>query len=321
MLIPIQDAYQRISSHIRRTPLEYDLQLSQLSGAEVYLKLENWQLSGSFKLRGVMNRVLSVPEEKRKLQYFVAASTGNHAAAFAYTMHHFGLRGKVFLPETVSPAKLDFIRSYQVEYALYGQDSLDTEIHARQYAETNQAILVHPYNDPLIVAGQGTLGLEIHEQLPDAEVVIVPVGGGGMISGILLAFQTLSLSTEIIGCQPSQSPEMHASLQKGAIIEESITQPTLSDGTAGGIEQGAITFGYCQQYLRRLLLIEEEEIAKALRWSIQKRQMIIEGSAAMSIATLWKEKENLKGKKVVLVMCGKRLSEEKMMKVLKGMTT
>ena len=318
MLASIQDAYQRISSHIRRTPLEYDLQLSQLTGAEVYLKLENWQLSGSFKLRGVMNKVLSIPEEKRKQQYFVAVSTGNHAAAFAYTMHHFGLKGKVFLPEIISSAKLDFIRSHNIDYELYGQDSVDTEFYARQYAETNQAILVHPYNDPLIVTGQGTLGLEIHEQLPDTETVIVPVGGGGMVSGILLAFQGLSPQTEIIGCQPSQSPEMYASLQKGSIIEESITQPTLSDGTAGGIEPGSITFDYCQQYLHRILLIEEEEIAKALRWSIQNRQMIIEGSAAMSIATLWREKENLKGKKVVLVMCGKRLSEEKMMKVMKN---
>jgi len=316
MLTPIQDAYQRISSHIRRTPLEYDLQLSQLSGAEVYLKLENWQLSGSFKLRGVMSKVLSIPEEERKQRNFIAASTGNHAAAFAYAMHHFGLKGKVFLPKTVSSAKLEFIRSFNVEYELYGQDSLETEIYARQYAETNQAILVHPYNDPLIVAGQGTMGLEIHEQLPDTDAVIVPVGGGGMVSGILLAFQALAPEVEVIGCQPAQSPEMYVSLQRGAIIEESITQPTLSDGTAGGMEQGAITFGYCQQYLRRLLLVEEEEIAEALRWSIKNRQMIIEGSAAMSIATLWKEKENLKGKKVVLVICGKRLSYEKMKKVL-----
>ena len=131
----IEAAYQRISGHIRHTPLEYDLQLSQCSGANVYLKLENWQLSGSFKLRGVMSKVLAVPEEERSDRYFVAASTGNHAAAFAYTMHHLGLRGKVFLPQGVAPAKLAFIRSFNVDYELYSQDSLDTEIHARLFQD------------------------------------------------------------------------------------------------------------------------------------------------------------------------------------------
>ncbi|MEM1319542.1 MAG: threonine/serine dehydratase [Bacteroidota bacterium] len=313
----IEAAHQRIRPHIRRTPLEYDLQLSQRSGANVYLKLENWQLSGSFKLRGVMSKVLAVPTEERSQRYFVAASTGNHAAAFAYTMHRLGLRGKVFLPEGVAPAKLSFIRSFKVDYELYGQDSLQTEIHARRYAEQQGAILVHPYNDPLIVAGQGTIGLEISEQLPEVDSVIVPVGGGGLISGIGGYLKGLRPDIQLIGCQPERSPEMYVSLQKGHIIEESITQPTLSDGTAGGIEPGAITFGYCQQYMDDLLLVEEPEIAEALRWSIQNRQMIIEGSAGLSIATLLREKMQFAGKNVVLIICGKRLSWEKLQKIIK----
>ncbi len=312
----IKEAHARIRQHIRRTPLEHSRLLSQLTGANVYLKLENWQLTGSFKLRGAMNKILSVNEFDRKRKTFVAASTGNHAAAFAHTISQLGLKGEIFLPKIVSQTKLKFIESFGLPCHLHGQDSLETEIHTRKYAKENNCILVHPYNDETIVAGQGTIGLEIAKDLPKVDVVFVPVGGGGLVSGIGGYLKSAKPHVEIIGCQPAQSPEMAVSIEQGHIISELISKPTLSDGTAGGIEQGAITFEYCKQWVDRFELLSEEEIANALRWFLQNRQMMVEGAAGLALATLLREQKLWTGKNVVLIVCGRRLSYEKLQKVV-----
>lgn len=307
----IEAAYHRIQPFIYPTPLEYVPQLKE-KGENVWLKLENWQLTGSFKIRGVMNKILSIPEPERRQKKFLAASTGNHAAAFAYTMQHFGLHGKVFLPATVSPAKLKAIQAQGVPYELYGQDSLETEIHTRRQAELEGAILVHPYNDLEIVAGQGTIGYEICQSHPDFDVVLIPVGGGGLAGGIAAYIKSIRPNVTIIGLQPSNSPEMKVSVDKGSILEESITQPTLSDGTAGGIEPGAITFDLCRTYLDDIILLEENEIAQGIRWAVETQQMLIEGAAGMTIAALFKLQDMLKGKKTIGILCGRRISAEKL---------
>lgn len=312
----IVKAFERIGPHLRYTPLEYSINLSKETNSEAYFKLENYQLSGSFKIRGAMNKILSVPEKQRKEVTFVAASTGNHAAAFAHVIYHWGLKGKVYLPVTVTKTKLQFIKDHGLPYELYGEDCLDTEVYARAEAEKNGYVLVPPYNDPEIVQGQGTIGYEILNQLPETEAVIVPVGGGGLIGGIAAYIKAIKPEIEIIGCQPVNSPEMVESLKRGYIISESITQPTLSDATAGGIEQEAITFELCQKYVDRFVLIHEDEIRQEILWALQHHQMIIEGSAAMSIATLRKNREQLSGKKVVMILCSKRLSYEKLGQLL-----
>ncbi len=312
----IMQAYERIRSHIRHTPLEHSVLLSKMTGANVYLKLENWQLTGSFKLRGAMNKILSIPESERTNKTFVAASTGNHAAGFAYAVQKMALRGEVFLPENVSPSKLEYLRSFGVPLHFHGQDSLETEIHTREYANTHGHILVHPYNDPDIIAGQGTIGLEIAEDLPETDVVLVPVGGGGLVAGIGGYLKSYHADIQIIGCQPENSPEMSVSIERGHIIEELIAKPTLSDGTAGGIEQGAITFDLCKKLVDEFVLVSEKEIAEALIWLLKNRQMMVEGSAGLALASLLKEPEKYQGKNVVLIVCGRRLGFEKLRKII-----
>jgi len=312
----ITQAHERIRPHIRHTPLEHSVLLSQMTGANVYLKLENWQLTGSFKLRGAMNKILSIPKNERENKTFVAASTGNHAAGFAYAVQKLGLRGEVFLPKNVSPSKLEYLRTFGVPLHFHGQDCLQTETYTRTYAKKHGHILVHPYNDADIIAGQGTIGLEIAQDLPEVEAVFVPIGGGGLMAGIGGYLKSHNADIQMIGCQPKNSPEMTLSIERGHIIEELIAKPTLSDGTAGGIEQGAITFDLCKKIVDEFVLISEKERAHALLWLIKNRQMMVEGSAGLALATLLKAPEKYKGKNVVLIICGRRLSYEKLEKIM-----
>ncbi len=312
----IKEAHERIAPYIRETPLEYAPYLSKITGAEVWLKMENWQTSGSFKIRGVFNKLLSVPEETRKSALFVAVSTGNHASAFAYASKLLGINGKIFLPKTVSAAKLKFIQSYGVPYELYGNDSLETELYAGEFARRNSAILVHPYNDPDIIAGQGTIAPELLQAHHALDAVFIPVGGGGLASGISTYLAAREPGIARIGCQPLNSPEMHASIKKGSIITESIMQPTLSDGTAGGIEPGSITFDICRDYLHEIVLLSEKELKQAIYWMLENRQNYIEGAAANAVAALFQQREHWRGKQVALVLSGKRLSMDKLKKVV-----
>ncbi len=312
----IQVAADRTAPYMYRTPAVQCPSLSQLINGSVFLKMENQQVSGSFKARGAYNKILSIPEIERSKAFFVAASTGNHAAAFCHAMKTLNLNGKVFLPENVSQAKLDFIKSFGIKFELHGQTSLDTEIYAGRVAKEHGYTMVHPYSDLDIIAGQGTIGLELFEQIPELDTVIVPVGGGGLISGIASFLKSVNPSIQIVGCQPEMSPEMIRSIEQGSIITEDISRPTLSDGTAGGMEQDSITFAICQKLVDDWLLISEPEIADAICWMIDFHQTIIEGSAGMGIAALHHLSVSLSGKKVALIICGKRISTEKLLSVL-----
>lgn len=312
----IEAAQERIAPYIRETPLEYAPYLSRLTGVEVWLKMENWQVSGSFKIRGVFNKLLSVPEATRKSALFVAVSTGNHASAFAYACNLLGLNGKIFLPTTVASAKLQYIQSFGIPYELYGRESLETELYAGEYARKHGAVLVHPYNDPDIVAGQGTIAPELLRAHSSLDAVFIPVGGGGLASGIATYLSAKAPEVARIGCQPENSPEMQVSIRKGSIITESITKPTLSDGTAGGIEPGSITFELCRDYLHDILLLSEKELRQALHWMLANHQQMIEGAAANSLAALFQQQGQWKGKQVALVLSGKRLSMDKLKKVV-----
>jgi len=312
----IQAAAQRTAPYLYRTPADRCHFLSQTINGSVYLKMENQQVSGSFKSRGAYNKILSIPEEQRKNSFFVAASTGNHAAAFCHALKTLGLNGKVFLPKNVSPAKLEFIESFGISYELHGKTSLQTEIHCGTVAKEQGYLMVHPYSDPDIIAGQGTIGLELIEQIPNLDAAIVPVGGGGLISGIASYLKAVNPSIRIIGCQPENSPEMVRSIEQGSIISEDISKPTLSDGTAGGMEQDAITFSICQKLVDDWLLISEEEIADAICWMVNYHQTIIEGSAGMGIAALHRLSQELAGQNVATIICGKRISTEKLTTIL-----
>ncbi|MCB0668911.1 MAG: pyridoxal-phosphate dependent enzyme [Saprospiraceae bacterium] len=308
----IRDAADRIRQYLYRTPCEISPVISHQLGCNVFLKFENQQVSGSFKARGAFNKILTYGKEERDDRFFVAASTGNHAAAFCSALITLNLTGRVYLPENVGDSKLEYIKSTGVPLELFGKNSLHTEVYCRKIAEENEYTLVHPYNDPQIIAGQGTVGLEFIEQHPDLDVLIVPVGGGGLIAGIAAFLKILHPRIRLIGCQPVQSPEMVRSIEQGHIIEEDISKPTLSDGTAGGMEPSSITFEICQQYVDEWALIEEDEIAFEIINMIQTHQMIIEGAAALPLAYLRKNASRYQQKNVGIVLTGKRISFQKL---------
>lgn len=312
----ILQAAKRIEPYLYRTPFEYNSILSEQTKCSVYLKLENQQVSGSFKARGAFNKILSYHPESRKRHFFVAASTGNHAAAFCSALTTMNLNGKVFLPENVAASKLEYIQSMGVPFELVGKNSLHTEIYCRQVSEEEGYTMVHPYNDELIVSGQATVALEMLDQQPDIDAVIAPVGGGGLISGIGQCIKNTNPQIHLVGCQPANSPEMIRSIESGHIIEEDISQPTLSDGTAGGMEPGSITFNLCQKYVDEWTLLTENEIAFEIINMLRTNQLLIEGAAALPLAYLRKYAHRYENKKIGLVITGKRISFDKLKKLL-----
>jgi threonine dehydratase len=312
--IEATQAEQRIRPYIRETPLEPALALSQPGQGNVYLKLENLQPTGSFKLRGAMNKLLSLSPEQRA-QGIVTASSGNHGAAVAYGLSRLGLQGQIFVPENASPVKVEMIRRFGAEVHPYGNDSGLTELYARDYAGQHGRVYISPYNDEQIIAGQGTIGVELARQLDPIDAVFVTVGGGGLISGIAGYLKAARPGIKVIGCLPENSPVMAASVKAGRIIEmESL--PTLSDGSAGGIEPGAITFELCQEWVDDYVLVSEEEIKAAMRLVIESQHMLIEGAAGVAVAAYLKTAEQFRAQNVVIIICGANIGLETLKSIL-----
>ncbi len=300
----VREAESRIRNYIRKTPLEYSRPLSNL-GAEVYLKLENIQISGSFKIRGVFNKLLYLIE-RGEIRKFVTASTGNHGVAFAHAVSTLGLKGAVFLPENASPAKIRDIKQYNVDMRFHGRDSVETERFARRFAEERGFAYISPYNDLKVIGGQGTIGIELEDQLRRIDQVIVPVGGGGLISGIASYLKEVMPSVRIIGVQPENSAVMYRSIKAGRILKME-SKPTLSDGTAGGIEEGSITFELCKKYVDDFILVSEEDIARSILFSLERHHMLIEGAAALPIAAYLNNTSKFEGESIVLIISGCRI--------------
>lgn len=310
----VLQAERRIRPYVRETPLDYSLALSQPYAADVFLKLENLQHTGSFKVRGAMNKLLSLtPEEKAR--GVVTASTGNHGAATAFGLRTLNFTGTIFVPENAAPTKVAAIKRYGARIETYGVDCLETELYAQRYARENGLTYISPYNDPQVIGGQGTIGIELTRQAEKIDVVFVSVGGGGLISGIAGYLKQVLPTVKIIGCLPENSPEMALAVQAGHHVQVE-PKPTLSDGTAGGFEPGAITFELCQQFVDEYVLVSEEEIAVALRLALETQHQLIEGSAAVAIAGFQKLYSQFKGQRVVIVLCGANISLTTLKKIL-----
>lgn len=304
----VKAARSRIAGHIRHTTLEYSPHLSELSKANVYLKLENQQVTGSFKVRGALNKVLSLPK-KELAKGVIAASTGNHAAAVAHAVNVAGSSAIIYMPKTVSQVKVDNLSHYNnIEIVLHGKDSVEPELEALRQAEIQGKVYISPYNDEEVIGGQGTIAAEILEDLPAVDSVFVPVGGGGLISGIAGYLKQKKPDAQIIGCQPENSAVMYHSIQAGNVLELA-SQPTVSDGTAGGMEKDSITFPICQQYVNEFHLVTENEILAALGLLLKHHYMMAEGAAGLSLASLLKNKQQYIGKNVVLIICGNKMSK------------
>jgi len=307
-------AAARITGLVRETPLDYSPAFSAATGADVWFKLENLQHTGSFKLRGAANRLMTLTPEQGAAGC-VTASSGNHGAAVAYAMQKLNMSGVIFVPEQTSSVKVDAIRSYGGDVRFFGSDGLDTELHARDYAGKNRLFYVSPYNDAEVMAGQGSCGVEIAAQLPEIDDVFIAIGGGGLISGVGSVLRRHNKRVRIIGCQPSASAVMAHSVEAGEILQLP-SAPTLSDGTAGGIEPGAITFDLCKELVDDYILVDEPEIAAAMRTFMDSQHQLIEGAAGVAIAAMLVNAADLKGRKVVILVCGANISRESLLSVI-----
>ena len=310
----VQEADQRARPFLRQTILEYSHYFSGRSAANVYFKCENMQHTGSFKVRGAMNKLLSLSDAERK-QGVVTASTGNHGAAVAFGLKQVNTHGIVFVPENASKSKVLNIEQLGAEVRSYGLDSAKTEGYARQYAAQHDMIYISPYNDPQIIGGQGTIAVELAQQLEYIDVVFVSLGGGGLISGIAGYLKSVFPQVEVIGCSPEHSQVMIQSVLAGEILDLP-SKPTLSDGTAGGVEPDSITFPLCQQLVDSYITVNEDEIVTSLREFMSAQHMLIEGSAAVAIAAFQQVKSRFAGKNVVIVLCGANIGLSKLKEIL-----
>ncbi len=314
----IEQAYKRMHASAEapyKTALERSAYYSQQTGCNIFLKQEHLQKTGSFKYRGALNKLSSLTLKAIE-KGVITASSGNHGMASSLAASKLGIPITIHVPEAVSPAKLAGIELYGANIHKVVGSSLDAELSAKETAEREQSTFISPYNDPDIIAGQGTIGLEIVEQLADLDAVIVAVGGGGLISGIGSYIKSVKPDTDIIACWPENSPAMHACMEAGEIFDVPETD-TLSDGTAGGVEPGSITFELCQRVIDHSVLITETEIQETLKEFAAKERQIIEGSAAVALAASKKVAGSYKEKNVAVVLCGRNISLEKFTELTK----
>ena len=275
----ILQAHRRIRAFVHATPL-----LPSAFWPGLHFKMECWQKTGSFKIRGALNAVLTLSwQDDRPL---VAASAGNHGLGVAFAAQQLRRRAMIFVPESVSPAKLDALQAMGVQVQIGGQDYDESEALALQLADQNGYPFVHAFAAPEVIAGQGTIGLEIAEVLPDVRTVVVPIGGGGLISGVALALKTLLPGVRVIGVQSEASPAMHAALQAGRVVETPM-QPSLADGLAGRFVHET-TLALTQRYVDEVVLVSEESIAQAMFLLLARHKWVVEGSAAVGLAA-WLE--------------------------------
>lgn len=307
-------AANRIHPYIRETALDFSIPLSKMTNSNVYLKCENLQYTGSFKVRGAFNKLLSLSSAQCE-KGVVTASSGNHGAAIAFGLNMLNIPGIVFVPENASSTKVDNIRHYAVKLEFHATDCMQTEMYALEYAKQHNMIYASPYNDLQVIAGQGTIALEITRQLNEIDFILVPIGGGGLISGIAGYIKSVSPNTKVIGCLPENSPVMATSIKSGKIIDME-TSPTLSDATAGGIEPDAITFEFCKEFVDRYILVSEQEIKNAIVTLIKTQHLLVEGASGVALAALLNNSDEFRGKNVVVILSGANISFDTLKMVL-----
>lgn len=303
----IEQARKRIRAHIKITPLRPSKSLSNQTGASVFLKLENEQVTGSFKVRGALNRLMTLSKEEAE-RGVMTASTGNHGLGVAFAAQQLGINAKVVFPIGASSVKRDKMKQVGVDI-IQDVGYEDVEPYARKLAKERGFTYVSPYNDPEIIAGAGTSGLEIVEQLDDIDVVIVPIGGGGLISGIATVIKSKSSTTEVIGVQSDVSPEVYESWMAGHWVEAEESN-SLAQGLMGGVESDSITLDIINKQVDRIILVNEESILRAMQFLYEQESLLIEGAGAVTTAALMENASKFAGKKVVLTLSGGNISKD-----------
>ncbi|MGO1118694.1 threonine/serine dehydratase [Rhodovibrionaceae bacterium A322] len=307
-ILAANDRIKAVAGGPRETPLEYSGAFSRRTGAQVYLKSEHLQRTGSFKMRGAMNKVLSLSAAD-KARGIVTASSGNHGMATTQAAKVGGLEVTIYLPENVSALKLENMTRMGAKTVLVPGHGVEAELAGRTAAEEAGQVFVSPYSDLDVIAGQGSIGVELAAQCPDLAAVYICVGGGGLIAGVGSYLKAQCPQVDIIGCWSENAAAMHHCLEQGEIYDAP-ERDTLSDGSAGGVEPGALTFPLCQQVIDRHVLVTEQEVAAAMRDMAASENFIIEGAAGVALAAALKTAGDYEGKKVAVVICGRNVTLE-----------
>jgi threonine dehydratase len=305
----ILEADVGIRPQVPVTPLDVSPGLSAALGCEVLLKCEHLLPTGSFKLRGATNKILTLDDTARRAGV-ITASTGNHGQGVARAAALAGVAVTVYVGSATTPQKIGAMRSLGAEVIVVDGPPIDAELEARRQAEIQSKTYISPYNDLDVVAGQGTIGVELARQAPELAAVFVAVGGGGLISGIGTALKRLNPRTHISAVWPENSPCMLAALKAGAIVDTA-EYPTLSDATAGAVEAGSVTFPICGAVIDATLTVTEAEIAGAMRAIAQNDRWMIEGAAGVAVAGLLKSAHAYPGRKVAAILCGRNIALDK----------
>lgn len=313
-LSAIQDAKRRITHVAYRTPLLFSPGLSALTKADVHLKLECYQPIRVFKVRGAANKILKLGAEERG-RGLVAASSGNHGLAVAYLANLVGAEATVVVPTNAVQEKVKAIEEYGAKVVKYGLFHDERFSKAVEIQKNTGAVLIHPFDDPDIIAGQGTIGLEICEDLPDVDIVMVPIGGGGLISGISTAIKSLKPYVKMVGVEPERASSMYQSIKNGTITRLTDTT-SIADGLAAR-EPGFLTFEIAKRNVDEILLVTEEQIEKAVFTVIRECHLIIEPSAAAVVAALIEKAHVQPGEKVVVVVSGGNISLQVLSRILR----
>jgi len=301
----ILTARHRISNLVYRTPLIHSHALSERTGNQIYLKMECWQRCGCFKVRGALNAISSLTPEKRS-RGLITASSGNHALAVAYAANLFDIHpARIYVPENADPAKVRRIQAWGPDLVYHGRGFQEAYDESQRYTREHGMTFIHSHADPKVIAGQGTIGLEVIEGLPDADVVIVPIGGGGLISGISTAVKTLSEKTKIYGVEPTAAPAAYKSLREDKCYETLDVGESVADGLLGGF--GRLPFEICRQTLDDTFLVEDREIIEAMAAIQHDEQVMAEPASSVGLAALMAGKIELENRKVVLVITSRNI--------------
>jgi threonine dehydratase len=297
----VRQARQRIQEHVYLSPCARSEMLSRACGCHAYLKLENLQMTGAYKERGALNKLLTLSPEERS-RGLIAASAGNHAQAVAYHAGRLGVPATIVMPEGTPLLKVANTRGHGAKVEIAGANYDEAYAEARRLEATQHLTFVHPFDDLAVIAGQGTVALEILEQVPDLDAVVVPVGGGGLISGIAAAVKALRPQAKVIGVETEVLPSMLASVEEGRLVTLEPAS-TLADGIAVK-RPGELTFRHVQKWVDEIVTVSEEEIASAILYLLEREKTVVEGAGAVAVAALMNRKVRLDGQKVVSVVSG-----------------
>ncbi len=294
-------AQKTLEDVVKKTTLLPSKSFSGMSGANVFFKLENLQSTGSFKVRGAYNKIVNLPKEETA-RGVVAASAGNHAQGVAFSASKLGIKSTIFMPVFTPPLKVIATKAYGAEVIIEGETFDDAFALSQEYVRKHNATYIHPFDDPMIIAGQGTVGLEIYEQLSDVDIVVVPIGGGGLIAGVAVALKNMNPNIQVIGVQAEGAPSMVLSQKEHQIISLP-TVSTIADGIAVK-KPGVLTYELVEEYVDELVTVSDNEIAHAAYLLLQRAKILAEPAGVTSVAAILNKKVNAKGKNVVPIVSG-----------------